>query len=87
MQDFDVAVRSCFETMTGLAIGDEEFTVQPHDDAPLIDWANYCYEWYQLKGGWKKAFSVDDWVEHLISEGYSDDHTNSEAGDSEMDLR
>ena len=59
--------------------------MQPHDDAPLIDWATYCHgRNYQLKGGWKKGFSVEDWVAHFISEGYAD-APNSE--NSEMDLR
>ena len=69
-----------------MAIADEELTVQPHDDAPLIDWAIYCHEYYQIKGGWKKNFTVEDWVQHFISEGYSDDNMNADADDSEIDL-
>ena len=70
-----------------MAVADEEVTVQPHDDAPLIDWATYCHEYYQITGGWKKSFTVEDWVQHFISEGYSDDNMNADADDSEIDLR
>ena len=55
---------------------------QPHDNAPLEEWARYCWDYYQRVGGEEQIWTVSEWKEHFEAEGYPDG-ASAEA----MDLR